>query len=353
MQDNLARMRRARTLHNLALTCFVVTVALHVLEVDLGVPRIQVWGVGLTATFFFTLTFIGSCPVSRESKLRFWTVFARTHVADFIEMAALRSMLLGSFKMVGWIFLLGGVLTAFTPKYKQALARANAYLDANYTPKETLRSRAKILSSRRAFEQDPTSIESCRDLAYLLLRTGRYEQTYNILVQGLHFQPEEEDEPRSPSRLDLLTLQAVVCRELPGRQEEEVRLWREILISRPDDVEARHNLGMALLQLQNFSEAETELERAVTLAVDDLKDFKKLYQINKTSVKTLAEKLKLRLDGLKFRAGAAAYQLAICSSLLNKTRDAPRHLKLARQLGFEISRFDRDLQTYKPATPGS
>jgi tetratricopeptide (TPR) repeat protein len=352
VQDNLAKMKRARMFHNLALTCFVVTLVLHLLEIDLGFPRYKVWAVGIGTTAFFTLVFIASTPISTESKICFWTVFARTHVADFIEMAALRSMLLGSFRMVAWIFLAGGVLTAFTPKYQDALTLCNAYLDAHFIPKETLRNQKLILGTRHAFEANPGSIAACRELAYLLLRTRRFQAAYAILNSGLVLHPaeEEEEETHSPSRIDLVTLKAIACGDLPGREQEEIVLWREVLAKRPDDAEARHNLGLALLRLHNFSEAEVELKQAVTLAVDDLKHFKKLYQINKTTVATLSEALKRRLDGLKFRAGASAYQLAICSSLLEKTRDAPRHLKLSRQLGYEISTFDRDLQRFRPQT---
>jgi len=86
VQDNLARMRRARICHHLALTSVVATLVIHVLEIPLGLPRLQVWGIGLGLAAFFTLAFIASAPVSTESKIKFWTVFARTHVADFIEM---------------------------------------------------------------------------------------------------------------------------------------------------------------------------------------------------------------------------------------------------------------------------
>lgn len=347
MQDNLAKMRRARAFLNLALTSAVATLLVHVLEIDLGAPAIHVWGLGAGATVLFGLLFLASAPISGESKLRFWTVFARTHVADFIEMAALRSMLMGSFRTVAWILVVGGVGVAFVPRYEGGLEELNAYLDRRFTPPETLESRAKIQRTVERFEAEPHSIDACRELAYLLTRTGRSQEAYDVLSRGLAAHPGDDEEQRDPPRIDLLTLKAVVCKEL-GRDQEEVELWREILAGRQEDVEARHDLGMALLRLRNFTEAEIELRKAVDLAVDDLKNFKKRYQVTAESVKTLAESLTAQLEGLKFRAGASAYQLAIVSSLLNKTRDAPRHLRFARQLGYEVNGFDRDLQRYQP-----
>lgn len=348
MHDERAgKMRRARVLLNLATTSLVATLVVHVLELELGVPRVQVWGAGFGAFAFFMLLFVIAAPVSTEAKLRFWTVMARTHVSDFIEMATLRSMLLGTFRSVAWLFTFGGVLVMFTPKAQEGLAQLDVALDAKFTPRQVLANRALIDQTRKNFDEDPSSISACRDLAYIYLRIRQPADAYAVLEQGLELNPAEGAEEAVPSRLDLVTLKAIACQPL-GRDQEEVDLWREVLRSRPDDVEARHDLGMALMRMRNYTEAEIELREAVDLAVDDLKEFKRTFAITPTSAKTISDTLRDQLEGLKFRAGASAYQLALATHLAGKESESPRHQLLAKQLGYDVSGFPRDLQRFRP-----
>ena len=346
VDERTGKMRRARVLLNLATTSLVATVVVHILEIDLGVPRFQVWAGGFGAFAFFMLLFAVAAPVSTEAKVRFWTVFSRTHVSDFIEMATLRTMLLGTFRSVAWLFTVGGVLVMLTPKAQVGLARVDKILDAKFTPPEVRANRTLIKKSREQFEADPTSIAACRDLAYVYLRINRPADAYQVLETGLGHHPEGENEV-VPSRLDLLTLKAIACKPL-RRDQEEVDLWRELLRSRPEDVEARQNLGIALMRMKNYTEAEIELRAAVDSAVDDLKEFKRTFKITPQTAKDMSDTLKEQLEGLKFRAGAAAYQLALATSLSGKEAESPRHQLLAKQLGYDVSRFPKDLQTFRP-----
>jgi tetratricopeptide (TPR) repeat protein len=346
VDERAGKMRRARVLLNLASTSLVATLVVHILELDLGVPRIQVWGGGIGAFAFFMMLFVVAAPVSSEAKLRFWTVFSRTHVSDFIEMATLRSMLLGTFRSVAWLFTVGGVLVMFTPKAKVGLARVDKILDAKFTPKTVQANRALIKKTRERFEADPSSIAACRDLAYIYLRTNRPKDAYETLEAGLGHHPEGGDEG-VPSRLDLITLKAIACKPL-GRDQEEVDLWRELLRSREEDVEARQNLGIALMRMRNFTEADIELREALKNAVDDLKGFKRDFEITPQSAKTMSDALRAQLEGLKFRAGAAAYQLALATALAGKESESPRHQLLAKQLGYDVSRFPKDVQRFRP-----
>lgn len=346
VDERAGKMRRARVLLNLATTTLVATVVVHILELDLGVPRLHAWGGGFGLFAFFMLLFVVAAPVSSEAKLRFWTVFSRTHVSDFIEMATLRTMLLGTFRSVAWLFTFGGLLVMFTPKAQEGLADLDKVLDAQFTPPKVRANRALIQKTRERFELEPASIAACRDLAYIYLRINRPKEAYEVLETGLGHHPEDAGEG-TPSRLDLITLKAIACKPL-RRDQEEVDLWRELLRSRSEDVEARQNLGIALMRMRNYTEAEIELREAVDQAVDDLKGFKRDFKITPQTAKDMSETLKDHLEGLKFRAGAAAYQLALATSLSGKESESPRHQLLAKQLGYDVSRFTKDVARYRP-----
>lgn len=62
--------------------------------------------------------------------------------------------------------------------------------------------------------------------------------------------------------------QSAVADRLTGRPETAVPKLKQVLATRPDDLDARLNLGLALLALDQLAEAETELREVVGRAPD-------------------------------------------------------------------------------------
>ncbi|MFN3550796.1 MAG: tetratricopeptide repeat protein, partial [Endomicrobiia bacterium] len=45
-----------------------------------------------------------------------------------------------------------------------------------------------------------------------------------------------------------------------NRNEDAVKLYQEVILSQPDNLNARYNLALALIKLQQYSQAEKQLE---------------------------------------------------------------------------------------------
>lgn len=343
-----SRLKKSRACLNLGLTVLVATVVSHILEVDGGYDRKAIWAAGLGTSAAFGLLFLALAPISPENKTRFWSIAMRTHLSDFIEMATLRSMVQGAMRNVAWFFTVGGVVVMFTPRYQGWYRLIGAQLDARFVPPETLAKRAEIADAKRRHDAAPDSIETTRDYAYILLRTGQARAAQELLERTLAREPAPGEDRGAVTRLDLRVLLASVYQTL-GKEAEEVPIWRAVIRERPRDGEARHNLGIALMRLGNSTEARIELKVAVDQAVDDLQRFKRDFGITPKTVGTISPALAEQLAGFKFRAGASLYQYSIATDLAGKTAEAPKHRLTAKQLGYDVSRYDRDLARVKKA----
>lgn len=340
--ESAAKMRQAQAFQAIAQSSVILGLMAHVFELPIATQKI--WTAALGTSFVFALLFLAVAPISSECKIQFWKLFARTHTSHFVEQASLRASCLSTFQNLGWLLIVVGSLSLGQPLVMGVFGSIDQILDKSFTPIQVRKARAQLEAAEARYKKNPGLSEATRDYAYLLARVSPSQKKKALKVLDKALSPGEDfqapDPANSPMALDLLFLRASVLVSLK-RSEEAVTTYRKILLSRPEDVEVRHNLGLALIRLNKFEEAEIEFKKAVRRSVDDLKRFKNDFNITPGNVKEKAAHLLEIMESLKFRTGASAYQLALVSFILKKSV-ANRHLQLSKQLGYPVKSWNKD-----------
>ncbi len=117
-----------------------------------------------------------------------------------------------------------------------------------------------MLLLERAFQKDNSDIEMGRQLARVLMKNGRFEETQKLVRWLLQFDKENEE-------LQKLFAQASLNN---NRLDEAVKQYEHLLRQHPDDAEANVNLAVALAEKQRTDdEAAARYERALAFEPDN------------------------------------------------------------------------------------
>jgi arylsulfatase A-like enzyme/Tfp pilus assembly protein PilF len=108
----------------------------------------------------------------------------------------------------------------------------------------------------RVLEEDPQSAEALTNLGILFLGINRAPAAIEVLRKAIAADPLARGASNA--------LAAAYAKS--GDLQQAVRLWRQLVEQRPDDADLLYNLGTALLQLKQPTEALPFLERFVAAA---------------------------------------------------------------------------------------
>ncbi len=334
-EDRATKLRVALGFQTLAMASAVGTVLLVVLDPeslrDLGRVRTLGYGLGTSALFLalFTLT----APLCRECRLHIWRVLERTHVCCFMEKIEIKGSVIRSFRFVGWFLMASGGLSFLQPQMVLGYRTLIEEVDRRVTDPAILRDRARLQAAEARVTREPGAPGPLADLAYLWIRSGRPDRALPLLEKARLARPNDRD---------LWALTAIAL-GAAGNRDEEISIWTRLQREDEKDVEASHNLGLALARAGKLAEAESSLRQAVKFAVQEIQRFKRVHGITPENKGNLGPEVLAQLDGLNYRAGNSAYRLALVAGAQKKP-DKEEHLRLARYLGFETALFESDLR---------
>lgn len=183
-------------------------------------------------------------------------------------------------------------LPFYTPPDQKAQAKAlyEQALEAFAEDQEI----AAIELLQSALDKDAHLADAYESLGVILSRLGRHQEAITVMKQLTEVAPEEpmahtnlsrfymllgdkqtaEEHMAEATRLDMLQRmstqkQAALQAEEAARKQEMIEMFKEVLTQEdPDDLVANFGLGKALVDLGQYAEAQSYLEKAV--AVDPL-----------------------------------------------------------------------------------
>lgn len=332
--EKTAGLRRARLLYTMAQSFLVLAIVLHILELNVTWGRLNTWLACLGAAGACLVLFVVAAPVCRDCKWQIWNLLARSHVCCFMEKAAMKNAMLRSFGVLGWFFLGAGMLTGLEPRMEQGLDRYASFLDTKLRSPAERELKAQLEAAEAAYRAEKGSVNRALDLIELLVRTSQDGAALAVVEEALAAHPDDPD----------LKLQKALRAGSLGNTPLELELLAELAAARDKDAEVLFCLARARLKAGQAKEAEDAMRASLNAAVDDLKRMKTLYKLTEANLANTPDQVKVELDGLKFRAGSAAYQLALMLGIRKEQKEREQLLKLSRDLGIATNAFDNDLK---------
>lgn len=268
---------------------------------------------------------------------------------------------------LGNIYLKKGRVTEAIYEYQKALrinpndAKTHNNLGNAYTQRDSLG--YAISEYFQSIELDPNFIDAYKNLAIVYCKQERFTQAIMQLKQALMLKPEDAgcysqlgnvyhqmgdyEQAISQFKKSLGFKQDSVdalyglalCYNKLGQIDDEIGAYKKVLAVKPDTLAALVNLGNAYFGQKRYNAAIQQYQKAVQLNPDEAMVHYNLgaaYSNKKNYKQAVAEYLKaVQIDP---KIGDAHYGLAFGFYQLKKYDLAWKHIKIAQDLGVEVSK---------------